>query len=103
ASSGPRGPASDPVPEKSVWPKTPVQENPSAAANQSRKEVASLLLAIILMLGLAAVTTAGDEPWDSAAFKADPVAIIKAAESQPAPEGADVVILLEENRYVFEP
>jgi len=60
------------------------------------------LLALGLVLAVLGISTAQKPPWDTPAFSGDAAQIARAAASVPAPEGADAVVLLEEQRYTFQ-
>ena len=57
-----------------------------------------------VLLGMLAASAAGpdDAPWVRGAFVAEPAEMIRAASSLPAVEGADVQVLLDEERIVFD-
>ena len=55
-----------------------------------------------LFLILAPLFTFADEPWEKAPLTAEPAAVLRAAHEAPVPEGADIVVLLDEHRYVFD-
>src|SRR2546427_11953449 len=57
-----------------------------------------------VLLGMLAASAAGpdDAPWGRGAFVAEPAEMIRAASSLPAVEGADVQVLLDEERVVFD-
>src|SRR3989442_15857232 len=57
-----------------------------------------------VLLGMLAASAAGpdDAPWGRGAFVAEPAGMIRAASSLPAVEGADVQVLLDEERVVFD-
>ena len=59
-----------------------------------------VLLSAVLLLTVVAATA--KEPWDGPAFSADPAAVIQAASAVAVEEGVDAVVLLEEEKYVFE-
>ena len=47
-------------------------------------------------------TAAGGEPWDGPAMAAAPAEVLKAATAKPAPEHADLEMLLDETRFEFD-
>ncbi len=49
-----------------------------------------------------ATGAAASEPWDHAAFTADPAAVVEAAAALPTEEGVDVLVLLEEVTWSFD-
>src|SRR5436190_12453491 len=57
-----------------------------------------------VLLGMLAASASGpdDAPWVRGAFVAEPAEMIRAASSLPAVEGADVQVLLDEERIVFD-
>src|SRR2546425_8446983 len=57
-----------------------------------------------VLLGLVALSSAGpdDAPWSRGAFVAEPAEMVRAASSLPAVEGADVQVLLDDERIVFD-
>ncbi len=57
---------------------------------------------LALALGGLASTGPDDAPWSRGAFVADPADLIRAASSLPAVEGADVQVLLDDERVVFD-
>jgi len=57
---------------------------------------------LIVSLGWAAAVTRADEPWEGPAFSADPAALFVAASSQAVPEGTEALVLIEEERQVFD-
>jgi len=57
----------------------------------------------LLAVGLAALPAGGAEvPWERGAFAAEPAAVLKALDAIPAPEDADVHVLLEEATYQYD-
>src|SRR6266705_2444814 len=57
---------------------------------------------LIVSLDHAATATQGSEPWESPAFSADPAVLFAAASSQAVPEGTEALVLIEEERQVFD-
>ncbi|MCP4664374.1 MAG: DUF3857 and transglutaminase domain-containing protein, partial [bacterium] len=49
-----------------------------------------------------ATDAAASEPWDGAAFTADPAAVAEAAATLPTDEGTDVLVLLDESSVRFD-
>ena len=57
----------------------------------------------VLVVGcLFSTLTQAQEPWDGPSFWADPTAILRAAEAMPAGAGVDAIILLQEERFVYD-
>lgn len=57
------------------------------------------LLCALLCLALPTFAAEREAPWEGRAFEAPPAAVAKAAAKLPAPEGADIEILLKEGHY----
>jgi len=66
--------------------------------------VSSFCAAAVLILGAfqPAATAEADEPWDGPALTAPPAVMLRAAAAGPAPENADIEMLLEEVCYEFD-
>src|SRR5215469_13651681 len=58
---------------------------------------------LVLVAGcLFSTLTLAQEPWDGPSFRADPTAILRAAEAMPAGAGLEAIILLQEERFVYD-
>ena len=62
----------------------------------------SLRVAVYLCLFWIPLSARADEPWDKAPFTAPAADILRAANEVKVPEGTDVMVLLDESRYVFD-
>jgi len=58
----------------------------------------------LLVAWLAALPAGGaEEPWGRGPFAAEPAVVLKALDAIPAPDDADVHVLLEEETYQYDP
>jgi len=65
------------------------------------KNVAKVV-SIAWALFFASAALSATKPWDGPPFSADPAILLAAAQSQPVPDGAEVLVLLDEERVEFD-